>query len=705
MPLRIGLLRTTVGRRLFALFLLAAFVPAIVTAGLAFRFVRSEWQGGAEQRVARIAKGAGLNTLATLGRMDWLLRSTLNDAGTLTKPDPTRAISGQFTAFERRPIEYGVPSLQDQPSRVLTDAERRHLRSGKTLVAIIEVPGSTTIFMGVLDPARDGAHVHWGRLADGAVWLTTVQMLDGGERLCVTESREGRALHCDQAVPDRVRASLADARGGGQVSLTQWVDQGHRMHSASWNVFLRYEYGTPDWQVIVTQTDEATFGALNRFSATFGAVIVVALLAVFFMSHSQIRRSTEPLERLQAGTKRLIDGDFDTLVEVSSRDEYAELAGSFNTMARAVQRQLVMLRSLDDFSASVMGARLVGPVLESALREMRGQAPGCTLVARVAAAPGCEGMTVVLAGEAMRQERTLPDESVMAVLASRRGDRGSDSRSRRLAATGVDCIPLWHADRLVGYVEVRPGAQGAPAREQREGLRRLAERLALAIGDVHHVQHLSALSAGTLMAFARAIDANSPWTAGHSERVTSYAVAIGGRLGLPQCQMDTLRRGGLLHDIGKIGVPPAVLDKAGPLTAAERELIERHPVLGAEILDPIGTFEDAIPIVRSHHERLDGSGYPDGLAGEEIPYLARVLAVADVFDALTSHRPYRSALTIESAVAIIRHDIGTHFDEGAARAFLQAVQRGEIEAIMAGAHLAGAGIGPAGSRHFAEDAA
>jgi putative nucleotidyltransferase with HDIG domain len=176
------------------------------------------------------------------------------------------------------------------------------------------------------------------------------------------------------------------------------------------------------------------------------------------------------------------------------------------------------------------------------------------------------------------------------------------------------------------------------------------------------VTDLDDFARGTLTAFARAVDANSTWTAGHSERVTEGAVALGRHLGLSEPELDVLQRGGLLHDIGKIGVSASILDKPSRLTDEERAAIEMHPVIGHRILSPIPPMRDVLEIVRHHHERMDGTGYPDRLAGESIPLLARVLAVADVYDALVSDRPYRAGMRQDEALSLIRVMAGAHLD-------------------------------------------
>ena len=187
------------------------------------------------------------------------------------------------------------------------------------------------------------------------------------------------------------------------------------------------------------------------------------------------------------------------------------------------------------------------------------------------------------------------------------------------------------------------------------------------------ITRLDELSYGALAALARTIDASSPWTAGHSERVTALALRMAAHLGLNQADCDTLRRGGLLHDIGKIGLPPEILDKPGRLTSDELAKVRQHPALGARILSPIAAFKEAIPIVLHHHERYDGLGYPEMRQGEEIPRLARLLAVADVYDALVSDRPYRNGYSHEFALEHIRAAKGTQFDPAMVDLFMTVI--------------------------------
>lgn len=162
---------------------------------------------------------------------------------------------------------------------------------------------------------------------------------------------------------------------------------------------------------------------------------------------------------------------------------------------------------------------------------------------------------------------------------------------------------------------------------------------------------------GVLFALARAIEHRDEMTIGHCERLARLSVKLGLALGLPRSQVVALHRGGYLHDIGKVAIPDGILFKPGPLTADERRVMERHTTQGEEICRSVRTLAPVLPIIRHHHERWDGTGYPDGLKREEIPLLARVLQVADIYDALTSERPYKSALSSDEAFAVLDEEV------------------------------------------------
>jgi putative two-component system response regulator len=160
-----------------------------------------------------------------------------------------------------------------------------------------------------------------------------------------------------------------------------------------------------------------------------------------------------------------------------------------------------------------------------------------------------------------------------------------------------------------------------------------------------------------LFSLATSIEVKDPYTEGHCERLSDYSVTLARQIGLPEELQVALRRGGIVHDVGKVAVPEHILLKPGPLTEEEWKVMKQHPVVGERICRPLKSFRHVLPIIRHHHEKLDGTGYPDGLKGDEIPITARVLQTVDIFDALTTDRPYRKALPPDEAVAKIRDEV------------------------------------------------
>ena len=185
-----------------------------------------------------------------------------------------------------------------------------------------------------------------------------------------------------------------------------------------------------------------------------------------------------------------------------------------------------------------------------------------------------------------------------------------------------------------------------------------------------------------LFSLALSIEARDPYTNGHCDRLARYGVALGRRLGLSLEYLRALHRGGILHDVGKIGIPDSILLKPGSLTEAEQKVIHGHPLLGAYICAPLKSLRLVLPIIRHHHERLDGSGYPDGLAGDAIPLAARILEVVDLYDAVTTQRPYKPAHSSETAFAIM-HEEATKgwLDRGLVEEFVALVKENGPEGV------------------------
>jgi putative two-component system response regulator len=200
------------------------------------------------------------------------------------------------------------------------------------------------------------------------------------------------------------------------------------------------------------------------------------------------------------------------------------------------------------------------------------------------------------------------------------------------------------------------------------------QELRVRVRSLSRVKHLiDALDSAeaAFVTLALTIEARDPSTNGHCERLAMHAVRLGRALGLPADDLDALHRGGYLHDVGKVGVPDSVLLKPGPLSKDEFELMKKHPVIGDSLCAPLQSLRRVRPIIRGHHERLDGSGYPDALRGDQVPVLAQIVGIVDVFDALTSERPYRTALTPEGAGEyLLSEAVKGKFDRHFVEAFL-----------------------------------
>jgi putative nucleotidyltransferase with HDIG domain len=212
---------------------------------------------------------------------------------------------------------------------------------------------------------------------------------------------------------------------------------------------------------------------------------------------------------------------------------------------------------------------------------------------------------------------------------------------------------------------------------QRKTVLTIADRAGAHIENIQLVMKMQNTFSETIQGFALAIEAKDRYTIGHSERVAKYALELCKGLGLSEEETGRIFQAALLHDIGKIGIRYEELNKPEKLTPKEYEMFKLHPVIGKKILQPITFLQDVLPAIYHHHEQYDGSGYPDGLRGEEIPLGARILAIADTYDAMTSDRPYRPALSHEVAIEELKRCAGTQFDPRLVEVFIKAIDKKE----------------------------
>jgi len=264
------------------------------------------------------------------------------------------------------------------------------------------------------------------------------------------------------------------------------------------------------------------------------------------------------------------------------------------------------------------------------------------------------------------------------------GELGAPDGSLRDAGLeSLLAIPLVSKETAKGVLLLGRSEPGPFSDEDTFAIEKVAAQMAVALENARLYEEMRELFISTVASLTNAIDAKSPWTLGHSERVMHLSVAIAQELGLDEATTERVRLGGLLHDIGKIGVIDALLDIQAPLSASEFIPMRLHPQVGVDILEPIEKLHDVLPGIMHHHEWYDGTGYPKGLKGAAIPLEARVIAVADAFDAISSNRPYRGSPLRIDALAELYRNAGTQFDPEVVQALARYCARQELERLTA----------------------
>ncbi len=245
-------------------------------------------------------------------------------------------------------------------------------------------------------------------------------------------------------------------------------------------------------------------------------------------------------------------------------------------------------------------------------------------------------------------------------------------------------VPLVAKGQTQGVLELFHRSSLHPNAEWFDFLEAIADQIAIAIDNARMFEHLQRVNSelslaydATIEGWSAALDLRDKETEGHTLRVTEMTLRLARAMGIPEAELVHIRRGALLHDIGKMGIPDAILHKAEPLTEEEQEIMRRHPVYAYDLLSTIAYLRPALDIPYCHHERWDGTGYPQGLKGEEIPLAARIFSVVDVYDALTSDRPYRPAYSREQALEYIRSQSGKYFDPRVVELFLKVIAEEE----------------------------
>jgi putative methionine-R-sulfoxide reductase with GAF domain len=260
----------------------------------------------------------------------------------------------------------------------------------------------------------------------------------------------------------------------------------------------------------------------------------------------------------------------------------------------------------------------------------------------------------------------------------RRFFKGVDERTE-FKTRNIICVPVKVKKKIIGVLEAinKKGKRGFD-KEDLSLLTSLADQVAIALDNSRLYQELEEMFFQTADSLADAIEQRDPYTGGHTQRVTLYSQAIAKYLQLKPLERKWLKITSVLHDIGKIGIEDHILKKPTRLSPKEFDLIKHHSDIGAKIIGHIRQLKEIVPGVKYHHEQINGKGYPDGLRGKDIPILAKIVAVADTYDAMTTDRPYRKAMEKEAAIEELKRCSGTQLDKEVVEAFIHAYRKGEI---------------------------
>ncbi len=692
------------GRRLFSLFVACALLPILVLFLLSYRSVSTELDAQAERRLQELAKSTVMGLLARLNLLDVELQLAESAMTIGPYTGETRADGLRFKSIvlSGEPGRFETISGRGFRPPELSPMDQAHLASGQPLLHIRLAPEGGYHFL----LARQGfasvdhpSPVIWGDIEPDYLWWGTPMdstLPAATELIVLSPQFERPLLTTFDLAPDLYEAlkNKLDMRSLGDF---QWQDSESVTYRAIYRLANTLPvYGLAPVTVVVGEARDASLLPFITFKRNLIGIVLLSLWIILLLTIGQIRRHLVPLEQLRKGTQQIAKGALETRVQVETEDELGELADSFNAMASKLETHFRTLTTTNQLAQAVLSSLDTNSIIDTVLAQFHVLLDSNRVVVALMEREG-HGVGHLFHRDATDSETQGPvvrrlAEADLAIL-HREQDylltpAGSSVPSYYISdeATtelSILALPIVLQTELVAIVagDLR---RGSDDRDQLDtnALLQVADQVAVALANAQLVEDLDALSWGTLAALGRTIDVRSHWTMGHSERVTDLAQRVGKRMGLTERRLHSLLRGSLLHDIGKIGVPTEVLDKASSLSDEEMNRVREHVRIGVQILRPVPALRDVLPVVAQHHEWFDGTGYPAGLAGDEICLEARILSVADCYDALRSHRPYRAALSHEAVIAYLSEQSGAQFDPEVVGILISVVDRERSQLIQ-----------------------
>lgn len=690
----ISLFKSKVAKRIFLLFLLCAMLPIAIFSGLSYIQVSSNLK---EQSISRLESNAKSYGLILLERFS-LLKSELVLFGTPPgSPDSEPPENTNDSRIAEHFIAIGSISSSGAMTTLFGKFENfpedlaNTVDFGISAKSIIhfksESETNTRVFLAITMPdASNNGQLMVGELNTFYLWgIGYENILPAMTDACILDQNRNILVSSFQ-LPPATRHQIRFDSSDIHSRTIEYESEGKTNFMVYWPMFLQARFDGPNLIVVLRNMQEDIFAPLDNFKVLFPLVVLLSLWIVLLLSIISIRKSLFPLERLKEGAFRLARRDFESKVIVNSRDEFKDLADIFNRGAQTLGRQFHAMEAMADIDHTIHTSLSIQSIVDTALKRM------CKFFS-------CNAICIGLVNE--RKPEAL---QIFSYIPSEKGRISEEfisinSEDKRLLFDSFDhmildlkksvpsylperiarsadhfmVLPLFHSSTFFGILCLGHLEPPSYSDDDFSHAKRLSNQVALALSNARLVKDLESLNWGALEALARTVDAKSKWTAGHSERVAELAIKTARMMGFDDRSIDILHRAAFLHDIGKIGVPASILDKPGKLTDWEYSKVQEHPVIGAKILEPIEAYRDTIPIILQHHERFDGKGYPNGLSGEEIISGARILSVADVYDALISNRPYRQGWVEEKVIQLLKDESGGQFDPNAVEAFIAAV--------------------------------